>query len=233
MKSMDELKKQAGYRAVEQVKSDMIVGLGTGSTAKFAVERIGKLYRSGELKDIMGIPSSEQTEHLARESGVPLTTFDAHPKIDLTIDGADEVDPELNLIKGGGGALLREKILVQASLRNIIIVDNSKISPQLGTHWAIPVEVIPFARQTEENHLGNMGANVTLRRGNDNSPFLTDQGNLILDASFGPIEDPISLALKLNDRAGIMAHGLFIGLTAEVIVADENGLRHVKKSPPC
>jgi ribose 5-phosphate isomerase A len=230
MEAMDELKQKAAFRAAEQVKSGMIVGLGTGSTAKFAVERIGALYRDGQLKDIVGIPSSVQTENLAKSVGVPLTTFDDHPRIDLTIDGADEVDPELNLIKGGGGALLREKILAQSSLRNVIIVDDSKLSRQLGTRWAVPVEVIPFARQTEENYLKILGASVTLRIDDAGKPFQTDQGNLILDASFGPIDDPAKLVVKLNDRAGIIAHGLFIGLAGEVIVAGATGLRHLKRS---
>ena len=160
---MERFKQQAAYEAVKQVTSGMVVGLGTGSTAKHAVIRIGELIRNGELKEIVGIPSSVQTEALAREAGIPLTTFDDHPRIDLTIDGADEVDPGLNLIKGGGGALLREKILAQASRRNIIIVDESKLSEQLGTLWSLPVEVIPFARRTEEGYLNSLGATPNLR----------------------------------------------------------------------
>jgi len=229
MDSMERLKQQAAYEAVKQVTSGMVVGLGTGSTAKHAVIRIGELIRSGELKEIVGIPSSVQTEDLAREAGVPLTTFDDHPRIDLTIDGADEVEPGLNLIKGGGGALLREKILAQSSRRNIIIVDESKLSAQLGTLWSLPVEVIPFARRTEEDYLESLGALAVLRTDAQGAPLFTDQNNLIYDAAFGPIADPEDLAAKLNDRSGIMAQGLFIGLANEVIIAGADGLRSLKK----
>lgn len=229
MNSMESLKQQAAYEAVKQVATGMVVGLGTGSTAKHAVIRIGERIRNGDLKNIVGIPSSVQTEELARASGVPLTTFDDHPHIDVTIDGADEVDPELNLIKGGGGALLREKILAQSSRRNIIIVDESKLSDRLGIHWALPVEVIPFARRTEEEYLKSLGATPELRTDGQGQPVLTDQRNLIYDAAFGPISDPKALALKLNDRSGIMAHGLFIGLAHEVIVAGADGLRRLEK----
>lgn len=229
MDSMERLKQQAAYEAVKQVTSGMVVGLGTGSTAKHAVIRIGELIRSGELKEIVGIPSSVQTEDLAREAGVPLTTFDDHPRIDLTIDGADEVEPGLNLIKGGGGALLREKILAQSSRRNIIIVDESKLSAQLGTHWSLPVEVIPLARRIEEDYLESLGASPVLRTDAQGAPVYTDQNNLVFDAAFGPIADPEDLAAKLNDRSGIMAQGLFIGLAHEVIVAGADGLRRLEK----
>lgn len=229
MDAREELKRQAAHEAVRQVESDMVVGLGTGSTAKYAVERLGELIRKGRLKNIVGIPSSVQTENLAAEVGVPLTSFDAHPVIDITIDGADEVDPELNLIKGGGGALLREKVLAQSSRRNIIIVDESKLSDRLGTRWALPVEVIPFARRTEEAYLISLGATPNLRIDDKGRPVLTDQKNLIYDAAFGPIADPQGLAAKLNDRSGIMAQGLFIGLAHEVIVAGSDDIRHMTR----
>ncbi len=229
MNAIESLKQQAAYEAVKQVASGMVVGLGTGSTAKHAVTRIGERIRNGELKNIVGIPSSVQTEELAHASGVPLTTFDDHPQIDVTIDGADEVNPELNLIKGGGGALLREKILAQSSRRNIIIVDESKLSDRLGIRWALPVEVIPFAARTEEAYLKSLGATPTLRTDGKGQPVLTDQNNLIYDAAFGPISDPVDLSMKLNDRSGIMAHGLFIGLAHEVIIAGPDGLRRLEK----
>ncbi|RMH86168.1 MAG: ribose-5-phosphate isomerase RpiA [Calditrichaeota bacterium] len=225
MTAQDRWKQQAAWKAVELVESGMVVGLGTGSTADFATRRIGRLLQEGTLREIVGIPSSLRTERLAREVGIPLTTFEDHPRIDLTIDGADEVDPALNLIKGGGGALLREKVLAQASARNIIIVDESKLSPQLGEKWALPVEVIPFARRVEEEFLKSLGASVTLRPGDDGAPYRTDQGNFILDARFGPIEEPAALAERLNARAGIVEHGLFIGLATQVIVAGEAGTR--------
>jgi ribose 5-phosphate isomerase A len=229
MVSQDELKQKAAFRAVEFVDSDMVVGLGTGSTARFAVERIAACIKAGELKNIVGIPSSVQTEKLAQELGIPLAGFEEHAQINVTIDGADEVDPDLDLIKGGGGALLREKVLAQASRQNIIIVDDSKLTPKLGTNWALPVEVVPFALKAEELFLNALGASVSVRTLNNGSSFQTDQGNLILDAFFGPMADAKELALMLNERAGIVEHGLFLGLASDVIVAGKEGIRHLKR----
>ena len=192
------LKQKAAERAVGYVTSGMVVGLGSGSTVKYALEFLGEAVNSGKLERIVGIASSRQTEDLANTLGIPLTTFEEHPHIDLTIDGADEVDPQLNLIKGGGGALLREKIVAQASRRNIIIVDESKLSPRLGTQWAVPIEVIPFAIQVEMNFLQSLGASSTVRREGDQAPFITDEGNLILDANFGPIQNVKDLADQLS-----------------------------------
>jgi len=229
MTTQDELKQKAAFRAVEFIESDMVVGLGTGSTTRFAVERIAELIKAGELKNIVGIPSSVQTENLAQQLAIPLAGLDEQSQINVTIDGADEVDPDLNLIKGGGGALLREKVLAQASRQNIIIVDESKLSPRLGTNWALPVEVIPFARKSEENFLKSLGASVTLRIRGDGSPFRTDQNNRILDAGFGPIADLQKLAILLNERAGIIEHGLFLSLANDVIVAAEEGIRQLSR----
>jgi len=229
---MDErslLKEKAAGRAVEFIESGMVVGLGTGSTVRYALDRIGEKIRAGELKDILGIPSSRDTEKRARELGIPLTTFEEHRKIDITIDGADEVDPALNLIKGGGGALLREKVIAQASRRNIIIVDESKMSPCLGTLWHLPVEVIPFAWTVEKAFIETLSAEVTLRKTEDGGAFETDQGNYILDCGFGPVRGPEKLALDLCRRAGIVEHGLFLGLASDVIVAGKDGIRHLKK----
>ena len=225
----DELKKQAAHRAVEFITSGMVIGLGTGSTAQFAVERIGELLRGGSLKNITGIPSSDQTEKFAQSMAIPLTSLDEHPTVDLNIDGADEVDPDLNLIKGGGGALLKEKIIAQASPRNIIAVDDSKLSSQLGSLFALPVEIIPLARKTEENYLKSLGASVTLRTDEGGQPFRSDQKHLILDAEFGPIANLQELAHSLNQRAGIVEHGLFIELADDVIVAGENGIEHLRR----
>jgi ribose 5-phosphate isomerase A len=230
MTSQDELKKKAAVYAVEFIKSDMVVGLGTGSTASFAIERIAERIQTGDLQNVVGIPSSERTDKLARQLDIPLTDLDAHPEIDLTIDGADEVDPDLNLIKGGGVALLREKIIAQASRRNIIIVDESKLSPRLGTTWALPIEVVPFARNTEQVYLESIGGSVTLRVDENESPFLTDQQNIILDTHFGQIADPGGLVARLNTRAGIVEHGLFLGLATDVIVAAKEDIRHLKGS---
>lgn len=225
-----ELKRQAAEKAVEFVRPGMVLGLGAGTTAHFALVRIAQLLADGSLRDILGVPCSVAVADEARRLGIPLTTLDEHPWLDLTIDGADEVDPQLNLIKGGGGALLREKIVAQASRREIIVVDESKLSPALGTCRAVPVEVVPFGLRTQVLFLESLGARVELRRGPDGAPVRTDQGNLLLDCHLGPIADPAALAQRLAARAGIVEHGLFIGLATDVIVAGHDGLRHLRRA---
>jgi len=218
---VDELKRRAAWRAVESIKNGMILGLGHGSTAAFAVERIAQLVRGGTLEGIACVPCSNEVASLARRLRIPLTTLDLHPSIDLTIDGADEVDPEMNLIKGGGGALLREKVVAFTSAREIIVVDESKLSPRLGTGCPLPVEVLPFAWTVEAAAVEQLGAHV-LRRGGDD-PFRTDQGNYILDCDFGPIPYASKLAATLDARPGIVAHGLFLGLATDLVVATQSG----------
>lgn len=224
-----QLKQLAAERAVDFVKSGMVVGLGHGSTTAFALRRIAQLLRDGQLQDILGVPCSRQVEEEARRLGIPLTTLDEHPVVDLTIDGADEVDAHLQLIKGGGGALLREKIVAQASRREIIVVDEAKLSPVLGALWPLPVEVIPFGQRSQADYLVSLGAEITLRRNDDGTPFQTDQGHSILDCDFGPIPDPARLAARLDERAGIVEHGLFLGLATDVVVAGERGIRHLER----
>ena len=224
-------RQQAAERAVEFVKSGMVVGLGHGSTAIFAVRRIAELLHEGQLQDILGVPCALQVEAEAQRLGIPLTTMDEHPVVHLTIDGADEVDPNLNLIKGGSGALLREKIVAQASRREIIVVDEAKLSPALGTHWPVPVEVVPFGWRSQAAYLESLGAQPVLRLNSDGTPFKTDQSNLILDCHFGPIANPAQLAARLSERAGIVEHGLFLGLATDVIVANDKGIRHLKRDP--
>jgi ribose 5-phosphate isomerase A len=226
---VSQLKQQAAEHAVEFVESGMIVGLGHGSTAIFAVRRIAQLLDAGRLHDILGVPCSLQVETDARELGIPLTTLNEHTRIDLTVDGADEVDPALNVIKGGGGALLREKIVAQASQREIIVVDDSKLSPALGTRWAVPVEVTPFGWRSQAAFLESLGAEIEVRESDSDTFFKTDQGNLILDCYFGPIADPIRLAARMDARSGIVEHGLFLGLVTDVIVADRQGIRHLRR----
>jgi ribose 5-phosphate isomerase A len=228
------LKQQAADEVLRYIRSGMIVGLGAGSTAILAVRGLAQKLSRGELTDIQGVPCSRVIEAEARRLGIPLTTLEDHPVIDLTFDGADEVDPALNLIKGGGGALLREKIVALASRREIIIVDESKLSPALGTHWAVPVEVIPFGWRTQAAYLESMGAKVRMRPGENSPeysgmPFQTDQGNLILDCDFGPISDPVSLGARMDARTGIVAHGLFLGLATDVIVAGAQGIKHLQR----
>jgi ribose 5-phosphate isomerase A len=226
---ISRLKQEAAEQAVDLVKSGMIVGLGHGSTAAFAVKLIARLLKAGFLSDILGIPCSLQVEDEARGLGIPLTTLDEHPIIDVTIDGADEVDPNLDLIKGGGGALLREKIVAQASRREIIVIDESKLSPSLGTRWPVPVEVVSFGLRGQIHYLESLGGQVRLRQTSNGDRFTTDQGNLILDCDFGAIADPENLASKLEARAGIVEHGLFLGLATEVIVANAKGVRRLTR----
>lgn len=224
------LKRQAAEKAVEWIESGMVVGLGTGSTAIFAVRRLADLLRAGSLRDILGIATSRQTEAEARRLGLPLTALEEHPIVDLTIDGADEVSPDLDLIKGGGGALLREKIVAQASRREIIVVDESKLSPALGSSFALPVEVVPFGWRSQAEFLQSLGASVTLRVGQDDDPFRTDQNNFILDCDFGPMADPAGLASRLEQRAGIVEHGLFLALATDLIVAGKRGIGHLRRT---
>jgi len=208
-----------------------VVGLGTGSTAIFATRRIAKLLRDGILKNVVGFATSNFVWEQAQHLGIPLMDQAMPLKIDVTIDGADEVDPKLNLIKGGGGALFREKIVAQASDREIIIVDDSKLSPCLGTKHTLPVEVSSFGWQSQLRFLESLGARATIRSTDDGSQFVTDSGNMILDCDFGPIADAADLAAKLGARAGIVEHGLFLGIASDVIVAGESGVRHLKHTP--
>ena len=225
----DALKKLAGEKAVEYVESGMVVGLGYGSTAIHALRLIGEMIRRGELEGIRAIPTADLIAEEALSAGIPLTSLEEHPRIDVTIDGADEVDPELNLIKGGGGALLREKIVAQASMLNIIVVDEHKLSPVLGTNFDLPVEIIPFGRRPLEEYLRSLGAEPKVRTKTDGKPFVTDNGNYILDCHFGTIDDPYALSVELKNKAGTVEHGLFLDLASEVIIAAGDGIRSLKR----
>lgn len=229
-KEIKHYKQMAAKQGVDFIESGMVVGLGSGSTALCALEDIAARLDAGELKDIVGIPCSRFIQMQAIKLGVPLATLDEHPTIDLTIDGADEVDPQLNLIKGGGGALLWEKIIAQASRREIIIVDERKLSPMLGTLWAVPIEVIPYGWQTHVDYLETLGAQVERRSGDNDVAYRTDEGNFILDCRFGPIDDLNLLDQRLKQRAGIVEHGLFLGLATDVIAAGADGVRHIQAS---
>ena len=224
-----QFKEEAARRAVQFVHSGMRVGLGTGSTAVFATRLIAELLRKGELKDIVAFATSKATAEEAARLGIPMLPEDLPEDLDVTIDGADEVDPEMNLIKGGGGALLREKIVAQVSEREIIVVDESKPSPCLGTHWPVPVEVIPFGWLAQARYLESLGARYTIRRNHDGTQFVTDSGNMILDCHFGPIAEVRQLAAALNSRAGIVEHGLFIGLATDLIVAGAGGVHERRR----
>jgi len=229
MYEVERWKKEAAEAAVELVRPGMVLGLGHGSTARYALLKIAELLQSGKLWDIQGVPCSKKVEEEARALGIPLTTLEEHPELDLTIDGADEIDPELNVIKGGGGAMLREKIVAQATKREVIVADFGKLSPKLGTKVPVPVEVLPFGWKTHVRFLEGLGAKVRLRQSSDGSPFLTDQGNYVLDCYFGPIENPGDLAKELSSRAGILGHGLFLGLVDEAFVAGPEGVRQLRR----
>ena len=228
MTAIEELKRQAAEQAVAYIQSGMVVGLGTGSTAVFAVRRIGELLAAGRLQRIVGIPTAEVTAREAERAGVPLGTLDDHPSVDVTIDGADEIDPQLNLIKGLGGALLREKIVAAASRRLIIIADDSKRVEQLGTRAPVPVEVVVFARRPVAGYLASLGARVVERR-KDGERFITDEGNLILDCHFPGLPNPSEMAQLIRAQPGVVEHGLFLGMATEAIIAGERGVRVLER----
>ena len=221
---VDELKRAAANWAVAQLKDGMIVGLGSRSTASFAVSEIGRLMKRG-LR-IVGIPTSENTAEQARSLGIPLSTLGEHPAIDVTIDGADEVELHtLNLIKGGGGNLLREKIVATASKRLVIVVDQGKLVDRLGTRASVPVEVAQFGWQSTATRLAALGSLPVARVDSEGRMFVTDGGNFILDCAFDAIELPADLQARLDATVGVVEHGLFIGLAAQVVVGDPGGVR--------
>lgn len=227
-KSIDELKRAAAEAAVANIESGMVVGLGSGSTAYFAIMTIGMLLAEGGLKDIIGIPTSEETARLARRQHIPLSTLDEYPVVDITIDGADEIDPHLNLIKGLGHSLLREKIVVSATQRFIVISDYRKLVDHLGMIAPLPVEVIPFAKRPVHDYLEALGSRPELRM-LDGEPRITDEGNIILDCYFDEIEDPLELAKKVRQRPGVVEHGFFLEMASEAYVAAPNGVQHLTR----
>src|SRR5580700_5758104 len=230
--NMDELKRQAADRALEFVRDGMKLGLGTGSTAKHFVELLGARVRAG--LDVIGVPTSEATRADAIRCGIALTTLDEVDRLDLTVDGADEIDPSLNLIKGGGGALLREKIVAVASDRMIVIADDSKWVEVLG-RFPLPVEVIPFGLAATRRALveafaeSGVSGQMGLRKAKDGHVFVTDGGHWIVDAHLGRITDAPRLAGLLNSIPGVVEHGLFIGLASTAILAGPQGIRVVER----
>lgn len=242
MVSQDELKKQTGYRAVDDyVESGMVVGLGTGSTAFFSVERLGQKLKSGELKDIVAIPTSVRTKEQAESLGIPLVTLDTHSKLDVAIDGADNVDPGFNLVKGGGGALLREKMVELAADKFIVIVDESKLCDGLGPGFPIPVEITPFCHEHTVRAIAALpscaGCKAALRMGSSSNNkkdgdeiAVTDNGNYIVDLHFTEtIKNAPKMAADLKSLCGVVDHGIFSGMTTAVICAGADGV--VVKTP--
>jgi ribose 5-phosphate isomerase A len=224
--SVEKLKRLAAKHAVDMVQSGMIVGLGHGSTTKHAVDILGERVQSGALQDIVGVPTSEYTTAQARALGIPLATLVEQPVLDLAIDGADEVDPDLNLIKGLGGALLREKIVESAARRFAVIVDESKLVERLGSRGPLPVEVTQFVWEAHLRWLESLGCRAELRREANGAPFVTDNGNYIIHCTFPEgISDPVALGRTLIEHPGILEHGLFLGMATEVVVAGADGVR--------
>ncbi|XP_078445794.1 ribose 5-phosphate isomerase, type A protein [Wolffia australiana] len=228
--TQDELKKLAASKAVESVRSGMVLGLGTGSTAAFAVAEIGELLAAGKISNIVGVPTSKRTYEQALSLGIPLSTLDDHPHIDLAIDGADEVDPFLNLVKGRGGALLREKMVEAASDKFIVIVDETKLVDGLGgSGLAMPVEVVQFCWKYNLTRLLGLfkdhGCEAKLRLEADGKPYVTDNSNFIVDLYFtNPIRDADAAAREISAFEGVVDHGLFLGMATEVIIAAADGV---------
>jgi ribose 5-phosphate isomerase A len=229
----DAHKREAAARALEFVRPGMRIGLGTGSTAKHFVELVGERVRAG--LDILAVPTSEGTMADAKRCGIPLSTLDDTPQLDLTVDGADEIAPDLSLIKGGGGALLREKIVAAASGRMIVIADESKWVETLG-RFPLPIEIVPFGTAAIQRSIDGAiksvqkAGSLAMRRATNGHPFVTDGGHWIIDAALGRIDDPAALAHALAGVAGVVEHGLFIGLARTVIIGGPKGVRVVEKS---
>jgi ribose 5-phosphate isomerase A len=220
--AVKQLKKEVGIAAAKRVKSNMVVGLGTGSTTAFAIAELGRMLSDGEISNIVGIPTSFQATVLGKHAGIPIRSLDDVDRIDIAIDGADEVDPSKNLIKGGGAAHTREKVVDSLATQFIVVVDESKLVDKLGTTFDVPVEVLPMAIAPVTKAIEKLGGAPTLRMGvRKDGPVITDQGNMVLDVKFdGGINDAPELEKILNNIPGVIENGLFIGLTHVVLVGE-------------
>ena len=215
------MKQEVGKAAAALVKSGMIVGLGTGSTTAYAIEYLGSRLKSGEITDIQGVPTSFQAEVLAKKYGIPLTTLDAIDHIDIAIDGADEVDPQKNLIKGGGAAHTREKVVDALADQFVVVVDANKLVDRLGSTFLLPVEVIPMAITPVMRAIEKLGGKPQLRMGVKKAgPVITDQGNMVVDVKFDAIDNPAELEKTLNNIPGVLENGLFVGVANKVLIGE-------------
>lgn len=223
-------KVKAAEAALAEVKDGQLLGIGTGSTVAIFLELLGERVKKEGLK-ILGVPTSYQSAYIAAEKGIGLTTLDEHPRLDLAVDGADEVDQDLNLIKGGGAALTREKVVDSSAKRFVVIADQSKFVASLGSKMPVPVEVLPFARMGVLQRIGILGGNPTVRDGGDrkDGPLVTDNGNFIVDASFGEIKDPRALEVELKKIPGIVEVGLFINLAHTAYLGGNDGVRRIDR----
>ena len=227
MADRERLKQLACQCAAQEVRDGMVLGLGTGSTVYYFLQELGRMVREG--LHIAGVPTSVQTTQIATQLAIPLTTLESHPDLDLAVDGADEVDDGLNLIKGAGGALLREKIVAASAACCLIVVDDSKMVPQLGTRFPVPVEVVPFGSTPATRALERLGARVTLRRDTNGQTWVSDNGNYILDCHFGPIADAVALQQQLLAIPAVIDSGLFLGLTDTVLIGHAEGVRRIER----
>lgn len=232
-----DLKKEAAVAAAGLVESGMLLGLGTGSTAALVVRELGRRLRDGEIRDIRGVPTSEATARLSRAEGIPLLDLEAAPSLDLTLDGADEIDPAWNLVKGAGGSLLREKIVAQISRAEAIVAEEGKLVSQLGERMPLPLEVVPFGWNTHLDFLRGLGGDPVLRPGADGKPFVTDEGNWTIDCRFPGdggrrmLENPVTLDGRLRARAGIIETGFFLGLATILVIGRKSGVEVLRRSP--
>lgn len=230
MTAAEAQKRAAAYRAAEWIEDGMVVGLGTGSTVRYLLEAIGERRSAGDLGSIVGVPTSEDTRARSEKLGIPLGDLQSHPRIDIALDGADEVTPSLDVIKGLGGALLREKLVAVDAGSFVVLVDESKRVDRLGRKAPLPVEVDPFGLGIQIPFLKSLGCDPVLRNGSDGRPFVTDGGNLILDCRFADaIPDPEGLALELDSRPGVLEHGLFLRMADRVVVAAAAGVEVLER----
>lgn len=223
-------KQLAADAALEFIENDMVLGLGTGSTAELFIDSLGAAIRAGRLRGIRGVPTSIKSDQQARRLGIEIVSLSQVPHIDIDIDGADEIAPNLDLIKGLGGALLREKVIAQNSKRMMVIADSSKRVEVLGTHAPLPVEIIQFEHEATHRFLRDVGCEPALRKTAEGKPFVTDNGNFIYDCRFARIPDPGLLEEKLAHRAGVVETGLFLGIATMALVADEKGVQKLTRS---